>query len=80
MISAHVLPLPVKPALQAQVKEPGVLVQVALTLHVLVAPAVLHSLISVHVVPSPLKPALQEAQVKEPGVLVQVGHWHCKCW
>ena len=67
--SAQVRPSPVKPAWQAQVRDPGVLVQVALTLQppLLVA----HSFTSVQVTPSPVKPVLH-VQVRDPDVLAQV--------
>jgi hypothetical protein len=59
----------VKPELQAQVREPGVFVQVAFVSQPPLP--VRHSLMSVQVVPLPVKPELQ-AQVREPGVFVQV--------
>src|SRR5215217_3577597 len=65
----QVTPSPSYPALQAQVKEPVVLVQVAFSSQLSVPAA--HSSMSVQVTPSPSYPALQ-AQVKEPTVLVQV--------
>ncbi|KYF89431.1 hypothetical protein BE17_29190 [Sorangium cellulosum] len=65
--SVHVTPSPSYPALQAQVKEPGVSVHAAFASQSSVPRA--HSSTSVQVTPSPSYPALQ-AQVKEPGVLV----------
>jgi hypothetical protein len=58
-----------KPALHAQVKEPAVLVQVALAWQLCV-PAV-HSLTSAQLTPLPLNPELH-AQLKPPWVSVQV--------
>jgi hypothetical protein len=68
-MSVQVNPLPVKPALQTQVRDPGVFEQVAFGLH----PPLLvrHSSTSVQVTPLPLKPA-RHVQVRLPTVLVHV--------
>lgn len=66
--TTQVTPSPTKPTLQVQVREPGVLVQVALAEQPPLFVA--HSSTSVQVTPSPVKPLLQ-AQVREPTVLVQ---------
>ena len=58
------------PALQAQVKDPIVFVQVAAAAQLLLPP-VAHSLTSEHVIPSPEYPALQ-VQVYDPTVFKQV--------
>ena len=56
LMSAQLLPVPVKPVLHAHELEPGVLVQLALTSQ---PPLLLrHSLTSVQVKPSPVKPVL----------------------
>jgi hypothetical protein len=69
LTSSHVLVAsPTKPAAQAQRKDPGVSVQVALTWQLCVLE---HSLMLAHATPSPEKPRLQ-AQVNEPAVLAHV--------
>ena len=57
LTSEHVRPSPVKPVLQAQVREPGVLVQVALAEQPPFALA--HSLTSTHAAPCFVYPATQ---------------------
>ena len=66
---SSVVPSPVKPASQSQVKLPVVLVQVALASQSSVL--AVHSSTSEQEVPLPVKPELHE-QVKPPVVLVQV--------
>lgn len=65
-ISVHVMPLPLYPVLQSQLKPKGMFSQTALVSQGLVR----HSLTSVHVIPSPSKPGKQE-QEKLPSVSTQ---------
>ena len=70
LMSTQETPVPLKPSLQAHVKEATTFVQMAVPAAQLCVMSV-HSFTSVHTTPLPMNPSLQ-AHLKEPAMLVHV--------